>query len=232
MSATVLGLAAILALAADPRCGAAPIDSEFQSRLAAIAIHESGGDPLVIGVNADRARGLPAMAIRSATPQEAAARATALLAQGRSIDLGLMQINSGQLAGHGLTIEAAFDACGSMAAGADHYAADVQAVWSLAHRRYNTGSTERGAAYAAGVEQVLNRVRAHQPGLPASAAQPSLVSQQPPEQPPCAPAWDAWALVQCSARQAAPPAPSPADAAPVVPVITATLGDTDVDDRR
>ncbi len=52
MSATALTLAAVLALAADPRCGAAPAGSEFQSRLAAIAIHESGGDPLVIGVNA------------------------------------------------------------------------------------------------------------------------------------------------------------------------------------
>ncbi len=225
MSATALGLAAVLALAADPRCGAAPAGSEFQSRLAAIAIHESGGDPLVIGVNADRARGLPATAIRSATPQEAAARAAALLVQGRSIDLGLMQVNSGQLARHGLTIEAAFDACRSMAAGADHYAADVQAVWSLAHRRYNTGGTERGGAYAAGVEQVLNRVRTQQSGLPASPTPLTTVPQQPPAPPPCAPAWDAWALAQCSARQAAPPAPSPADGSPVVPVITATLGE-------
>lgn len=171
MSAAALGLAAVLALAADPRCGAAPAGSEFQSRLAAIAIYESGGDPLVIGVNADRARGLPATAIRSTTPQEAAARAAALLAQGRSIDLGLMQINSGQLAGHGLTLEAAFDACRSMAVGADHYAADVQAVWSLAHRRYNTGSIERGAAYAAGVEQVLARFGSN-PADPEKAAVP------------------------------------------------------------
>jgi len=225
MSATALTLAAVLALAADPRCGAAPAGSEFASRLAAIAIHESGGDPLVIGVNADRACGLPAAAIRSTTPQEAASRAAALFAQGRSIDLGLMQVNSGQLARHGLTVETAFDTCRSMAAGADHYAADVQAVWNAAHRRYNTGSTERGAAYAAGVEQVLNRVRAQQNALPTSPTQPTLVPQQPPAPPPCAPVWDAWALAQCSARQATPPAPSPADGNPVVAVITATLGE-------
>ena len=225
MSATALTLTAVLALAADPRCGAAPAGSEFASRLAAIAIHESGGDPLVIGVNADRARGLPAAAIRSTTPQEAATRAAALLGQGRSIDLGLMQVNSGQLARHGLTIENAFDACRNMAAGADHYAADVQAVWSLAHRRYNTGGTERGGAYAAGVEQVLNRVRTQQSGLPASPTPRTTVPQQPPAPPPCAPVWDAWALAQCSARQAAPPAPSPADGNPVVPVITAILGE-------
>ena len=181
MSATALGLAAVLALAADPRCGAAPAGSEFQSRLAAIAIHESGGDPLVIGVNADRTRDLPATAIRSATPQEAAARAAALIAQGRSVDLGLMQINSGQIARHGLTLEAAFDACRNMAAGADHYAADVQAVWTLAHRRYNTGSIERGAAYAAGVEQVLARVRLQQ-GAP--AADPEEAVAPAPRRPP------------------------------------------------
>ena len=225
MSATALTLAAVLALAADPRCGAASVGSEFQSRLAAIAVHESGGDPLIIGVNADRARGLPATAIHSATLQEAAARAAALLAQGRSIDLGLMQVNSGQLAHHGLTVETAFDACRSMAAGADHYADDVRAVWTAAHRRYNTGSTERGAAYAAGVEAVLNRVRVQQTGLPASPAQPSLAPQQPPAPPPCAPVWDAWALAQCSARQVMPPAP-PADGTPAVPVLTATLGET------
>ena len=188
MSATALGLAAVLALAADPRCGAAPAGSEFASRLAAIAIHESGGDPLVIGVNADRARGLPAAAIRSTTPQEAAMRAAALLAQGRSIDLGLMQVNSGQLARHGLIIETAFDACRSMAAGADHYAADVQAVWNLAHRRYNTGGTERGAAYAAGVKQVLARVRnpAIQIAGPyrAPATPEDTVAPEPPRPPP------------------------------------------------
>jgi type IV secretion system protein VirB1 len=103
VSATALTLAAILTLASNPRCGAASAGSEFQSRLAAIALHESGGDPLVIGVNAGRARSLPATAVRSATPQEAAARAAALSAQGRSINLGLMQVNSGQLARHGLT---------------------------------------------------------------------------------------------------------------------------------
>ena len=43
----------------------------------------------------------------------------------------------------------------SMAAGADHYADDVRAVWNLAHRHYNTGTVERGAAYAADVERVL-----------------------------------------------------------------------------
>ncbi len=217
-------------VAQDQRCGRAEPGSEFARRLAAIAIHESGGDALVIGVNADRARGLPAAAIHSATPQEAAARANALLAQGRSIDLGLMQINSTQLARHGLTVEAAFDACRNMRAGADHYAADVQAVWALGLRRYNTGGIERGAAYATGVEQVLNRVRTQQAGLPA----PFPMPQEPPAPPLCAPAWDAWALVQCTARQAVPPVPASADGPPSgpTPVLTLTLGEPNADAPR
>ena len=231
MSASALTLAAILAFAADPHCGAAP-DNEFASRLAAIAIQESGGDPLLIGVNPDPARGLPAAAVRSATAQKAAAQAAALLAQGRSIDLGLMQVNSRQLARHGLTFETAFDTCRNMAAGADHYAEDVRAVWSLAHRRYNTGSTERGAAYAASVERVLNRVRAQQSALSPSSASSAPASQPPPGPPLCAPSWDAWALAQCSARQATPSAPSPADGPSAAPVITAILGESHAADPR
>ena len=226
---SALTLAAVIALATNPQCGAAAPGSEFANRLAAIAIHESEGDPLVVGVNADRERGLPAAVVRSATAQEAVTRARALLAQGRSLDLGLMQINTAQLARHGLTVETAFDACRSMAAGADHYAADVVAVWTLAHRRYNTGSTERGAAYAAGVEQVLARVRAQQSGAASPSAPVAASPPPPPSQPPCAPAWDAWALAECSARPAAPLPSPPADGAspastpaqPVAPITTA-----------
>ncbi len=226
VSATALTLAAVLALAADPRCGAALDGTEFQARLAAIAIHESGGDPLIIGVNADRARGLPAAAIHSATSQEAAAQAAALLAQGRSIDLGLMQVNSGQLAHHGLTLEAAFDACKSMSAGADHYADDVRTVWTLAHRRYNTGSTERGAAYAAGVEQVLNRIQASGevgasvPG-PLGGNVPVLVQPLPP--PPAS--WDVYGQARATHGQAAAAYSfNRVAAAPVAPAPLATPG--------
>ena len=92
---SVLSLAVILAFASDPACGAAAPGSEFAQRLATIAIHESaGGDPYVIGVNADPAHGLPAAMVRSATAQEAATKARDLIARGRSIDLGLMGINS------------------------------------------------------------------------------------------------------------------------------------------
>src|SRR4051794_12595076 len=88
VSATALSLAAILALAANPRCGAAEPGSEFAQRLAAIALHESGdgksvASPFVIGVNADLVRHLPASLVRSETAEEAAKKAHALVAQGR-----------------------------------------------------------------------------------------------------------------------------------------------------
>lgn len=169
-------MATVLALAADPHCGGATPGSEFAQRITAIAIHESGGDPLIIGVNADRPRGLPGAVVRSATMQDAVGHARALLGQGRSIDLGLMQINSTQLARHGLTIETAFDACRNMAAGSAHYAADVEAVWNLAARRYNTGGIERGATYAASVRQVLARVQI-------ASGQPHTAGASPPPKP-------------------------------------------------
>ncbi len=226
MSVSALTLAAILAFATDPRCGAATEGSELQSRLAAIAIHESGGDPLIIGVNADRVRGLPAAAIHSSTPQEAAARAATLLAQGRSIDLGLMQINSGQLARHGLTLDTAFDACRSMAAGASHYADDVRAVWSLAHRRYNTGGIEHGAGYAADVEQVLNRIQASgevgtSAPAPVGGNVPVLVQPLPP--PPAS--WDVYGQARVTHGQAtAAHSSNRVATAPVAPAPLATPG--------
>lgn len=154
----VLPLAVVLILASDPRCGARPgIDP---ARISAVAMKESGLDPLIIGANADPMRGLPHQIFRSSTPAEAAATAAALLADRRSIDLGLVGINASNLQRDGLTLTTAFDACASLRAAYHHLAGDFEAAaWAMAHSRYNTGSLERGAAYAASVEHVLARVR-------------------------------------------------------------------------
>lgn len=219
MSGIVLTAAAIMALVIDPSCGAATSGSEFAAHVQGIALHESGwGDALAIGVNADPARGLLAARVRSRNAQEAAARARVLIAQGRSVDLGLMQINNLQLARHHLTVEAAFDPCANIKAGADHYADDVRSVFALASRRYNTGTIEHGAAYADSVEQVLARVRATGV-VPVVAVAPAAPIQPAPL--PCAPAWDGWALAQCSARQRAP---TPAVGSPSAATMNATIG--------
>lgn len=217
---SVLSLTVVLGLASDPACGGATQGSEFARRLAAIAMHESaGGNPLAIGVNADPARSLPAASFAPPTQEKAIEIARNLIAQRRSVDLGLMGINSLNLSRHGLTVERAFDPCASMKAGADHYADDVKAaaIFDLAHRRYNTGGFDRGASYVASIEAQLRKVR-NQPAPPAPVSLPP----SKPAPPPCAPAWDGWALAACSARQQAP---TPAVVVPPA-VNLATNGDT------
>ena len=74
----------------------------------------------------------------SASADEAAAKANALLAAGRRIDLELYQISSGQGRRRHLTTRLAFEECANAAAGVNHLADDYQAVlWELAHRRYS-----------------------------------------------------------------------------------------------
>lgn len=109
---------------------------------------ESKGDPLAIGVNGGR---LPRPAKNAA---DAAALARAAIQQGYSVDLGLMQVNSKNLARLGYTVEDMFDSCKNLAAGAkvltDFYVratarhSDPQVALRLALSAYNTGSFSRG----------------------------------------------------------------------------------------
>lgn len=187
---TIFTSAALLALIANPACGNVPASSELAQHLVATALTESGGDQYAIGINADTAHGLPAGKATSATAGEAVAKASALMAQGRHIDLGLMQISDRQLARHHLTLRMAFDECSNVAAGAQHLADDYRAVWELAHRRYNCGNINCGETYAQIVQAKLGAVSV------ADSAPPAPV---PPS--PCAPTWDAWALATCSQAQ-------------------------------
>ena len=107
MSAAVLTLAAFQTLAAACAPGVAP------DTLAAIAQTESRLHAFAIGIN-----GPGGGAILATTRQAAIERAHALLRDGRSIDLGLMQINSRNLGWLGLSVEDAFDPCRNLAAGA------------------------------------------------------------------------------------------------------------------
>jgi type IV secretion system protein VirB1 len=177
----LLTAAAVLALVTDPSCGRLrlPEQAEFAYRLVATAMIESGGDPFIIGVNAQPSRGLPAAKVVSATAADAVMRATALLAQGRRIDLGLMQISNANLVRHGLTPESAFVACRSVAAAADHLADDFRAVWTLASRRYNCGRIDCGTQYAAQVDAVLARIDVPHPG-PSPPADRALASAPNP----------------------------------------------------
>lgn len=174
MSGAALTLAALLAMAARPECGASfGIEPE---RIAGMVSAESGADPLAIHVNGPNG----GQTIRPASAAEAAAIAARLIAAGQSIDLGLLQINSTQLARHRLTVAAAFDPCASMRAGAEHIAADFNAAWRAAHCRYNTGRSDCSNGYPERVERArLGVVRA----LGGSAPPAPAPTPEPPPAP-------------------------------------------------
>jgi len=171
----ILTLGAVALLAADPHCGAASPDSDLARRLVATATAESGGNPYFIGVNAEPSRGLRKFSVSSATVAEAVSRARALWAQGRRIDIGLLQISDAQLARHHLTIETAFDACRNMAAASEHLSDDFKLAWSLSSRIYNCGRPDCGVAYATRVDALVDtqqRVRASPDATPTNAPDP------------------------------------------------------------
>ncbi len=176
---TVLPLFEALALAAQCAPAVAP-----ETLLSVVQV-ESRFDPLAIGVN-----GKPRVSVSAATPQEAADKASALIAAGRSVDLGLAQINSRNLGWLGLSVEAAFDPCRNLAAGARvlqagyEGGADAQPALRRALSRYNTGDARRGIAngYVAKVERAAAQVV---PAIQAFPAAPPIAVA-----PPAPPAWD------------------------------------------
>lgn len=154
-----LSLADAATLAAQCAPSVAP-----QTLLAIVAV-ESGFEPLAIGVN-----GTPRLTVTAATPAKAAAKAAALIAAGRSVDLGLAQINSRNLGPLGLDLAGAFDPCRNLAAGAQLLTRDygrsgadqvgVQAALRATLSYYNTGDPSRGLSngYVAKVTSAAARV--------------------------------------------------------------------------
>ena len=121
--------------------------------LEAVIQVESRGDPLLLHVN-----GLGAVQPRHpADAKEAVQLARSYIAQGYSVDLGLMQVNNRNLAALGYTVEQVLDdPCTNIRAGAavlsaDYAAAvrthgDGQPALQAALSAYNTGDFYRGFA--------------------------------------------------------------------------------------
>jgi len=125
------------------RCG----PSVAPSTLASIARTESAFEPLSINDNTTGTSGVPA------TRNIALQIVSKLLKSGHSVDVGIMQINSGNFARLGLTPEAALDPCKSITAAAVILAGDYaggdtherqQTALRVAISRYNTGDGQRG----------------------------------------------------------------------------------------
>ena len=183
-----LPLPQVLALAAQCAPAVAP-----ETLLSVVQV-ESGFNALAIGVN-----GAPRVTVVARTPAEAAQKASALIAAGRSVDLGLAQINSKNLAWLGLSVEAAFDPCRNLAAAARVLqagyepgdAVDVQPALLRALSRYNTGDARRGFnnGYVAKVTKAASHIVPALRTLP--AAEPEFLEDAmsvPP--PPPREAWD------------------------------------------
>ena len=177
-----------LALSLFMQLAATAAPSVAPETLAAFAQAESRLEPFAIGDNDT------GQSYRPATAEAAAALATSLLSQHHSLDLGIMQVNSSNLARVGLTVTTAFDPGQSIHAGAailaDAYqrcrrngSVDEQAALRCAASVYNTGKEQAGIVngYQARVWRVAAQlVPAIQiAGDAAPSAPPAPIAPQP-----------------------------------------------------
>jgi type IV secretion system protein VirB1 len=231
----ILDLAVFAALAATCAPSVAP------ETLAAVARAESGFNAHAINLNGAGGGTQPV-----GSREEAIALATELVVvRRRSVDLGLMQVNSANLGRLGLSIADAFDPCRSMEAGArvlaEGYAAaarseaDPQRALRVALSRYNTGHPERGFANGyvgrieASAERVVPALRLRgeasvNPTPPAPS--PGTASPATPA-PPGPPVWDVFGQARQARQHVYPsvvptPLPPSVQAPAAVPVRTAT----------
>lgn len=119
--------------------------------MTAIVRVESGGKPWVINVN-----GTQKLTRQPRSVEEATAWANWLVARGYSVDMGLAQINSGNLSRLGLAPAQLFDPCTNLRAGAkiltENYVGAArqygsgQAALEAALSAYNTGNYRAGLA--------------------------------------------------------------------------------------
>ncbi|UZO95032.1 Attachment mediating protein VirB1 (plasmid) [Roseomonas mucosa] len=228
----------ILTLAAFAQIAAACGSSVHVDTLAAIARTESQFNTLAIGDNTTGRSYAPT------SPEQAIATATTLLAQGHSIDMGLMQVNSANLRGLRMSVADAFDACKSVAGGArvlvEGYRApgagqDTQPALLRALSHYNTGSQQRGFTNGyvrrvqVSAQEVVPAIRLGGPGGPVVVGpEGGSEAAAPPPPPPAPPSWDVYGNARYRRENggvifAPRPAPAaPAPSAPAAPVPTQT----------
>jgi type IV secretion system protein VirB1 len=129
-----------------------------------------------------------------------------------SVDLGLMQINSANLAPLGLSIADAFDPCRSMRAGAQVLQTDYRAAIRDTLSRYNTGDPVTGIenGYVARVEASARTIVPSISVGDGQAAEPAAITATPRCAEPgdgwhvaaaCAPAAGDWHVRQTATRE-------------------------------
>ncbi|WP_443479058.1 lytic transglycosylase domain-containing protein (plasmid) [Novosphingobium aerophilum] len=171
--------------------------------LVPLLVAESEGNPLAINVN-------NGPRVNASNLTDAVALAKRYIARGHSVDIGLGQINSKNLARLGVGIEQTFDPCTNLglasrvlqegyAKASQHYSG-LDAI-SVTYSLYNTGSMTRGFrnGYVKRVWAAAARVGAIEtppatPDLPSSP----FFSTPAPEAPPPAEAPEQWVFGQTS----------------------------------
>lgn len=220
----ILSLATFVQLAVS--CG----PSVHPDTLAAVARTESRFHTAAINDNTDGGRYFPG------SVEEAVNVATELITTKRhSVDLGLMQINSTNLPGLGMTIADTFDACKNIRAGARVLVSDyrpelgenAQSALLRALSRYNTGHAERGFSNGyvtrvqASAQQIVPAIRLL--GAPTTGQGQGEATPAAPATPPLPPAWDVFGQAryarQFGSTRASdlPAAPKSATTQPAVP---------------
>jgi len=183
------------------RCGS----SVAVSTLAAVAKTESGFETLGIYDNTTGQSQI------HKTPDEAAAAAERLIAKGDSLDIGLMQINSANLKGLGMSVRDALDSCKSISAAATiltrnflnaHDAPTDQIALRDAISQYNTGNRADGYrnGYVRKVEQAAKALLA---GLEPDEGSSGVAAVVEP--------WDVWGVEERSPAPADPIKNKPAN---------------------
>lgn len=221
-----------MSLALFAQLAAACAPSVHVDTLAAIAHTESRFSANALYDNTAR------RSYRAPSREQAVVLATELVTvQRHSVDLGLMQVNSANLAGLGLSIAQAFEPCHNLGAGARVLTAsykppaagqDVQPALLQALSRYNTGHPARGfgngyvAKVVASAEQVVPAIRLGQTG--AAGLQKSMAPAEPNKLDkafsaalPPPPSWDVFARARYERAQpngSRPPATSASPGAP------------------
>jgi type IV secretion system protein VirB1 len=202
--------------------------------MASVLRTESGFDPNDLHVN-----GRNGGDIHPATKADAIVQAIDLIVvQRKSVDLGLGQVNSGNLPSLGLSVADALDPCKNLAAAAKILSAsyitasrtqtDTQQALRTALSRYNTGDPARGFAngYVGKVERsaeyVVPAISVATTAAPEVAPNSPAAPVQPVQSQALPASWDAFGMAALHSTSAFAPASNSvptATAAPATPSV-------------
>jgi type IV secretion system protein VirB1 len=201
-----------IALAAFLQLASACAPGMDANRLADFAQVESGRNTLAINLN-----GPGGGEQHAATMDEAVTLASRLIAAGRSVDLGILQLNSQHLGEPGMprTVAEAMEPCRNIKAGASVLAEADRAAACI----YNTGRPGCSNGYPERIQAATARRVGGGPVIAAAASTP-VPAAPPSDEDPLLPGWEVYV-------RPTPRAPKAAGAREATSVVTLTASKTE-----